>query len=94
MNPKTINVAERQKAATNGQLHKSALTLLTIALAGNPNAGKTTLFNALTGLRQKVANYSGVTVERKEGIWRLDGSEKAARLIDLPGHFTVLTRLL
>ena len=43
---------------------------LTIALAGNPNAGKTTLFNALTGMRQKVANYSGVTVERKEGFWR------------------------
>src|SRR5215210_6440043 len=44
---------------------------LTIALAGNPNAGKTTLFNTLTGLRQKVANYPGVTVERKEGSWAL-----------------------
>lgn len=60
-----------------------------IALAGNPNAGKTTLFNALTGLRQKVANYPGVTVERKEGVWRLDGAENPARLIDLPGLYSL-----
>lgn len=58
-----------------------------IALAGNPNAGKTTLFNALTGLKQKVANYPGVTVERKEGIWKLD--EIQARLIDLPGLYSL-----
>ena len=58
-----------------------------IALAGNPNAGKTTLFNALTGLRQKVANYPGVTVERKEGIWKLENS--SARLIDLPGLYSL-----
>ncbi len=62
---------------------------LTIALAGNPNAGKTTLFNALTGMRQKVANYSGVTVERKEGFWRLNGSGDAARLVDLPGLYSL-----
>jgi ferrous iron transport protein B len=55
---------------------------LTIALAGNPNAGKTTLFNSLTGLNQKVANYPGVTVERKEGIWDL--GDRSATLIDLP----------
>src|SRR5690349_15910222 len=60
---------------------------LTIALAGNPNAGKTTLFNSLTGLKQKVANYPGVTVERKEGVWRL--SEGAANLIDLPGLYSL-----
>lgn len=60
-----------------------------IALAGNPNAGKTTLFNALTGLRQKVANYPGVTVERKEGLWRSSGAETAARLIDLPGLYSL-----
>jgi ferrous iron transport protein B len=58
-----------------------------IALAGNPNAGKTTLFNALTGLRQKVANYPGVTIERKEGFWKLEGN--AARLIDLPGLYSL-----
>jgi ferrous iron transport protein B len=56
-------------------------------LAGNPNAGKTTLFNALTGLRQKVANYPGVTVERKEGNWKLPFG--SARLIDLPGLYSL-----
>ncbi|MDQ4122297.1 MAG: ferrous iron transport protein B [Acidobacteriota bacterium] len=61
---------------------------IVIALAGNPNAGKTTLFNALTGLRQKVANYPGVTVERKEGIWRIS-DEKRATLIDLPGLYSL-----
>ncbi|MBK7393129.1 MAG: ferrous iron transport protein B [Chloracidobacterium sp.] len=60
---------------------------LTIALAGNPNAGKTTLFNSLTGLKQKVANYPGVTVERKEGPWTLDG--KTVNLIDLPGLYSL-----
>lgn len=58
-----------------------------ITLAGNPNAGKTTLFNALTGLRQKVANYSGVTVESKEGNWNL--GENQVRLIDLPGLYSL-----
>jgi len=58
-----------------------------IALAGNPNAGKTTLFNALTGLSQKVANYPGVTVERKEGSWTV--GDKLARLIDLPGLYSL-----
>jgi ferrous iron transport protein B len=62
---------------------------LLIALAGNPNAGKTTLFNALTGLRQKVANYPGVTVERKEGAWTLKPGEPPARLIDLPGLYSL-----
>jgi ferrous iron transport protein B len=58
-----------------------------IALAGNPNTGKTTLFNALTGLRHKVANYSGVTVERKEGVWKTENEE--FRLIDLPGLYSL-----
>ncbi len=62
---------------------------ITIALAGNPNAGKTTLFNALTGMRQKVANYPGVTVERKEGFWRLDGRKKNLHLIDIPGLYSL-----
>ncbi|TAK67049.1 MAG: ferrous iron transport protein B [Bacteroidetes bacterium] len=62
--------------------------LRNIAIIGNPNAGKTTLFNALTGLRQKVANYPGVTIEKKEGILSLpDGSE--ALLLDLPGTYSL-----
>ncbi|MBA3601931.1 MAG: ferrous iron transport protein B, partial [Acidobacteria bacterium] len=86
MNSKIITAAEKQATANGRQSAKASIVL---ALAGNPNAGKTTLFNALTGLRQKVANYPGVTVERKEGIWRLDGSEKTARLIDLPGLYSL-----
>jgi ferrous iron transport protein B len=62
-------------------------TSLTVALAGNPNAGKTTLFNSLTGLKQKVANYPGVTVERKEGVWKL--GPVTAKLIDLPGLYSL-----
>jgi ferrous iron transport protein B len=59
-----------------------------IALAGNPNAGKTTLFNALTGMRQKVGNYPGVTVEKKEGRCQLpDGTE--AVILDLPGTYSL-----
>ena len=64
---------------------------LTVALAGNPNSGKTTLFNALTGLRQKVANYPGVTVEKKTGRCKLpDGS--VADIIDLPGTYSLISR--
>jgi ferrous iron transport protein B len=59
-----------------------------IALVGNPNSGKTTLFNALTGLRQKVANYPGVTVERKEGRLRFERGEDAV-LLDLPGTYSL-----
>jgi len=70
-----------------GERRKVAKAQLTIALSGNPNAGKTTLFNVLTGLKQKVANYPGVTVERKEGVWKL--GDTAARLIDLPGLYSL-----
>lgn len=61
----------------------------TIVVAGNPNAGKTSLFNALTGLRQKVANYPGVTVESKTGEWSLAADLPPARLIDLPGLYSL-----
>ncbi|MBU3566225.1 ferrous iron transporter B [Polynucleobacter sp. MWH-HuK1] len=64
-----------------------------VALLGNPNCGKTALFNLLTGSRQKVANYSGVTVERKEGRLTLD-SEKNIRILDLPGAYSLYPRSL
>ncbi|EMR03932.1 ferrous iron transport protein B [Cesiribacter andamanensis] len=62
-----------------------------IALAGNPNSGKTTLFNLLTGLNQKVGNYPGVTVDRKSGRLLLEG-EASARLLDLPGTYSIYPR--
>lgn len=68
---------------------QTQLDPLIIAVTGNPNAGKTSLFNALTGLRQKVANYPGVTIERKEGFWWLDRNRPAARVIDLPGLYSL-----
>ncbi len=62
-----------------------------IALAGNPNCGKTALFNRLTGSKQKVANYAGVTVERKEGQLEL-GNGKKLRILDLPGAYSLHPR--
>lgn len=59
-----------------------------IALVGNPNCGKTALFNLLTGSRQKVANYAGVTVERKEGV-AVTPSGKRVRILDLPGLYSL-----
>src|SRR5512138_1778260 len=58
-----------------------------VALAGNPNCGKTSLFNALTGAHQHVANYPGVTVERRSGRSNLDGT--GAEIVDLPGTYSL-----
>jgi ferrous iron transport protein B len=60
---------------------------ITVALAGNPNCGKTTLFNALTGARQHVGNYPGVTVERKEGQCQFEGYD--ITFVDLPGTYSL-----
>ena len=60
---------------------------LTIAIAGNPNCGKSALFNALTGIRQKTGNWPGVTVDRKEGHARIDG--RHVTVIDLPGIYSL-----
>ncbi len=59
----------------------------TIALAGNPNAGKSTVFNALTGARQHVGNWPGKTVEKKEGLWKHGGIE--FEVVDLPGTYSL-----
>jgi ferrous iron transport protein B len=63
------------------------LANLTIALAGNPNAGKTTIFNNITGTRQKVGNWPGVTVEKKEG--RVSWNEFELNIVDLPGTYSL-----
>lgn len=61
---------------------------INVALIGNPNTGKTSVFNALTGLNQKVGNYPGITVEKKEGICKLSRGVKA-HIIDLPGTYSL-----
>ncbi|MFM8230968.1 MAG: FeoB small GTPase domain-containing protein, partial [Chthoniobacterales bacterium] len=62
-------------------------SLLRVALIGNPNTGKSTLFNRLTGARQKIGNYPGVTVERKSGAWEFGG--RRVELVDLPGAYSL-----
>ncbi len=62
-------------------------TTTTIALAGNPNVGKSTVFNALTGARQHVGNWPGKTVEKKEGTWTYQG--KDYKVVDLPGTYSL-----
>ena len=59
----------------------------TVALAGNPNSGKTTLFNELTGARQHVGNYPGVTVEKKEGTYT--HQDFKLHIVDLPGTYSL-----
>lgn len=68
-----------------------ALKTARVALVGNPNSGKTALFNALTGAHQKVANYAGVTVERKEGLIR-SRSGRTMSVLDLPGTYSLRAR--
>ena len=60
---------------------------LKVALVGNPNVGKTSLFNQLTGLNQKVGNYPGITVDQKIGKWK--DNETSVQLIDLPGTYSL-----
>jgi ferrous iron transport protein B len=76
---------------TTSSSSKSSSVWLTYAVVGNPNSGKTTLFNTLTGLRQKVANYPGVTVEKKVG-WCYSQHGKRIQLIDLPGAYSLSPR--
>lgn len=68
-----------------------ALRTARVALVGNPNSGKTALFNALTGAHQKVANYAGVTVERKEGFVR-GAAGRTLSVLDLPGTYSLRAR--
>src|ERR1700722_16454360 len=77
-------------ACTENEPPKALSQIKTVALAGNPNSGKTTIFNGLTGLRQKVANYPGVTVEKKTGRCRRGGA--SFNVVDLPGTYSLISR--
>ena len=68
-------------------MDQSPMKKFRVALAGNPNCGKTSIFNALTGARQHVGNYPGVTVESKSGTFILNGME--IELVDLPGIYSL-----
>ena len=61
---------------------------INVALIGNPNTGKTSVFNTLTGLNQKVGNYPGITVEKKQGTCNLERNIKA-HILDLPGTYSL-----
>ncbi len=74
-----------------GVLSPPGITPKTVALVGPPNSGKTTLFNRLTGLRQKVANFPGVTVEQHTGLVQLSGG-RSVSVIDLPGIYSLNAR--
>src|SRR5690349_8734626 len=77
-------------AALNRKSKTENRETITVALVGNPNTGKTTLFNALAGMRQRVGNYPGVTVEMKKGTLYYQGRSFA--LVDLPGTYSLAPR--
>lgn len=77
----------RPLAAKPGKPKDEALATYTVALAGNPNSGKSTLFNALTGARTHVGNYPGITVEKKTGQVR--AGDAILEMVDLPGTYSL-----
>jgi ferrous iron transport protein B len=79
-----MGAVEKQVAPTPAAVSRTPM----MALLGNPNCGKTALFNRLTGARQKVANYAGVTIERKEGAFTTSGGN-SFRVLDLPGAYSL-----
>ena len=82
----SVNLLPERTASFDGKEDMG----IRVALAGNPNCGKTTLFNNLTGANQYVGNWPGVTVERKEGTYTRD---REVRIVDLPGHLLALAVL-
>src|SRR4051812_13616886 len=77
-------------AALPSSSHNTSSPVKTVALVGNPNTGKSTLFNVLAGMRQRVGNYPGVTVEIKKG--RMSLGDGVVELIDLPGTYSLAPR--
>ena len=80
-------ITVEKSAATGLNCSMSEKKIITIALAGNPNSGKTTIFNNITGTRQKVGNWPGVTVEKKEGLIQKFGYD--LKIVDLPGTYSL-----
>jgi len=83
-----MNILTQSCCDDNASCHSSKKNL-TIGLVGNPNSGKTTVFNRLTGARQRVGNWPGVTVERKTGSFKLQGA--TVEVVDLPGTYSLTT---
>ena len=81
-------LAIRKETAALIIIEKPMSKQLNVALIGNPNTGKTSVFNALTGLNQKVGNYPGITVDKKQGVCRLSRGVKA-HILDLPGTYSL-----
>jgi len=90
----SANPVNLPNSGSNLSTAEAAVHSCLVVLTGNPNSGKTTLFNALTGLRAKVGNYAGVTVERKEGRIRAMPNDVSATLLDLPGTYSLSPRSL
>ncbi len=78
-------MAEKKRSGL--RTHKDAKRTITVAVAGNPNSGKSTLINAIAGTRLQVGNWPGVTVEKKEAVIELEG--RKVRLVDLPGTYSL-----
>src|ERR1700722_3582530 len=100
MEPQPKQEGDADVIATESQLYQPALPKAgrnaearlhssCVVLTGNPNSGKTTVFNALTGLRARVGNYAGVTVERKEGRFQASPPDLPLTMLDLPGTYSL-----
>jgi ferrous iron transport protein B len=85
----SIETASQSEKSGGPALSESRRPPAYVVLTGNPNSGKTTVFNALTGLRARVGNYAGVTVERKEGRFQGDPGDPPIRVLDLPGAYSL-----
>ena len=85
---RTVMAISRDSSAVHSEIPSVEVRAKSYSVVGNPNCGKTTLFNALTGLRQKVANYPGVTVEKKSGQFIGQHGERI-ELLDLPGSYSL-----